>query len=69
MHAHVYVGKEAVRLVNHSFRIMWGPGKGRMDIEKGVEVEVDVPTRVCLQWGAMTECDSVCVAVFPPVVC
>ena len=36
-------------MVNHSFRIMWGSEKGRTDIEKGVEVEVDVPTRVHLQ--------------------
>ena len=41
----ITVGKEAVRLADHSVRIMWGPEKGRTDIEKGVEVE-DVPTRV-----------------------
>jgi hypothetical protein len=40
------VGLEALRLANHSFRIMWGPEKGWTDIEKEVEVEVDVPTRV-----------------------
>jgi hypothetical protein len=50
--------------VYHFFRIIWGPEKGRTDIEKGVEVEVDVPTRVRLQYGAMTECDSVWVAMF-----
>ena len=46
-------------LANHSFRIMWGPEKGRTDIEEGVEVEVVVPTRVRLQQGAVAECDSV----------
>ena len=30
-------------LANHSFRIMWGPEKGRMYIEEGVDVEVVVP--------------------------
>jgi hypothetical protein len=39
----------AVHLANHSFRFMWGPEKSRTDIEKGAEVEVDVPTRVRLQ--------------------
>ena len=49
----------SLTLVNHSFRFMWGPEKGRTDIEEEVEVEVVVPTRVRLQQGAMTECDSV----------
>jgi hypothetical protein len=38
---------------------MWGPEKGRTDIAEGVDVEVDVPTRVRWLQGAMTECDSV----------
>jgi hypothetical protein len=44
---------------------MWGPEKGRMDIEEGVNVEVVVPTRVRLQLGAMAECDSVLAQCVP----
>jgi hypothetical protein len=54
-------------LANHAFRFMWSPEKGRTDIEKEVEVEVDVPTRVRVQYGAMTECDSMCRNVSPAV--
>ena len=52
-------------LANHSFRIMWVPEKGRTDIVEEVEVEVVVPTRVRLQQGAMTECDSVVARCVP----
>jgi hypothetical protein len=34
---------DAARLANHSFRFMWGPEKGRTDIEEGVGFEVVVP--------------------------
>ena len=49
------VDKISRTLANHSLRIMWGPEKGRTDIEKGVVLSCRLGARI--PQSVMTECD------------
>ena len=61
----VFCGFDAIRFgTDMTVLKKQGASIFRTDIEREVEVEVDVPTRVRVQYGAMTECDSICVAMF-----